>query len=110
MRHTPGKWIEDGDDIGVEIIVGGEITFIPICTIHTPGLYNTSDKIAEGEANRALILAAPELFEACRGMERISDLWLPTETSIEHRDEAVALHSARVKILNAIAKAEGREL
>lgn len=63
-KHTPGKWIDDGDDIGVEIIVGGEPVFTTICTITTPGLYNTSDAIAEGAANKALILAAPTLLEA----------------------------------------------
>jgi hypothetical protein len=49
-----------------------------------------------------------ELLEACRAMEEISSLWLPTETSPEHRGEAVALHSMRCKILNVISAAEGR--
>ena len=53
-----------------------------------------------------LIAAAPDLLEACKAMERISALWLPTETSTEHRGEAMALHSARGMMLNALAKAE----
>lgn len=56
--------------------------------------------------NAGLVAAAPELLAACQAMEMISSLWLPTETSPEHQGEGLALHSARVKMLNAIEKAE----
>jgi hypothetical protein len=51
MKHTAGKWIDDGDDIGVEIDVAGDTVFLTICHIENPGLYTTTDSIAEEAAN-----------------------------------------------------------
>ena len=48
-----------------------------------------------------------DLLEACKAMERLSSIWLPMTTDAEHLGEAQALHDARQKILDAIAKAEG---
>lgn len=59
----------------------------------------------DAQATPAQIAALPELVEALLGMWRISSLWLPTETSEETRGEAMALHSARTKIINALTKA-----
>lgn len=47
-----------------------------------------------------------ELLAACKKLVSISDLWVPTKVTIEHADEAAALHTARRFLLDAIAKAE----
>lgn len=60
----------------------------------------------EINANALLIKAAPNLLEACKAMIRISDLWIPAEISVDHINEAQALHMAREKLLTAIAEAE----
>ena len=65
-KHTKGKWIIDGDLIGVEIEIAGETFFVEICQTAVPGLYNTSDKIEEEAANQKLILSAPQLLEALK--------------------------------------------
>ncbi len=100
MEHTPGKWYAKPKNGYYQVIEGGD----PDCRCCTSDLMIAAE-VTEKDAR--LIAAAPDLLEACKAMERISDLWLPTEASIEHRGEAIALHSARVKILNAIETAEG---
>ena len=72
MKHegyTKGKWIEDGDDIGVIQTYSDEESFIPICSMHTPHLYNTPEALLEEEANKKLLLDAPRLAEE---VERLS--------------------------------------
>lgn len=53
-------------------------------------------------------LITRELLESCKGMIRLSDIWLPILTDEEHEGEAKALHLARTKMLNAISRAEGK--
>jgi hypothetical protein len=47
------------------------------------------------------------LYSACESMIAISSLWVPEMATIEHAEEARALHAAREKILAALAAKEG---
>ena len=66
--YTKGEWVEDGDDIGVIKTYSDEEIFIPVCSIHTPHLYNTPTAILEEAANKKLILGAPDLLAACKNV------------------------------------------
>lgn len=96
MSYTKGPWVfEDdmGPDIGVYKTYSGEETFVPICSVHTPDIYSTTDALAEEDANAHLIAAAPLMYEF-----------------IDMLTHAMALpESVRNKAKEIIAKAEGRE-
>ena len=51
MGHIPGEWLIDGNDIVINIEVGGEPCKLPICRIENPELYDTPDVLLQAEAN-----------------------------------------------------------
>jgi len=97
MKHTPGPWKFD-DNYGC-IVAPDDTTVIA-------SLEPDADSPV---ANALLIAAAPDLLEACKRMIAISNLWIASQVTIEHADEASALHMGRQFLLDAIAKAEGRQ-
>lgn len=110
-KFTPGPWIDDGDEIGVEIMVGGEPCFTPVCTICTPGLYNTSDTEIEEEANKALIMAAPLLFHTLREMVELFEHTPISNSVAAALDRRKWIPKAKTQLeaaRAAIAAAEGR--
>jgi len=112
-KFTPGPWIEDGDDIGVERIVGGETVFLTICHIENPSLYQTTDSVTEEAANRALILSAPKLYEELNkaGDELQEILDMPHTGSLDSTEifgvRRVLMADKLRDIRAAIAAAEG---
>lgn len=94
---TPGIWIRDDDEIGVEVQIGADRTLSPICTLQEPSLYHTNEAIAQKEANANLILAAPDMLAA---LKTIVDAWL---SPLEKRALKVEMCEAA---RTAIAKAE----
>jgi hypothetical protein len=107
MKHTAGKWIDDGDDIGVEIDVAGDTVFLTICHIENPGLYTTTDSIAEEAANKAIIMAAPELLEACKWLLFHAENGRRWKT-VAHRGLDFTDDEFEGRLRSVIAKAEGR--
>lgn len=108
MEHTKGLWIIDDSDIGIEKFCSGDRIFIPICTTHVPGLYNTTEAIIEEQYNQKLIAAAPELYEACdpdlllRAAKCLEDLGL------KYNGIVMALKGMAQLQQSALAKAEGK--
>jgi len=110
MKHTPGPWTIRKEKRTVLICdeYGNHIAAIrPVKRYGIAGddLSNAEFIVHACNSHYKQKATIDELLEACKAMERISALWLPTETSEEHKDEAIALHHARGKILNAISKA-----
>jgi len=99
MNHTPGPWIRDDDEIGIELMVGDDPNLLVVCTLDEPGLYNTPDTLIQKEANAHLIMAAPDLLEA---LTKLISAW----------PDGLACDAETSKVIDtaydAIAKAEGR--
>ena len=103
--HTNGPWIDDGDNIGVEITVAGEPVFLTICRIENPGLYLTTESEVEEKSNKRLILAAPELLAALKWM---TDEFLCHVNFNPAGGDSDAFHAYINQARLVIAKAEGR--
>jgi len=86
QKHTPGEWIRDDDEIGVEVEISGETSFLPICTLQEPSLYHTSEAILAKEGNALLILAAAEMADLLKKL--YDDYWLANPI-IRNEAEAV---------------------
>lgn len=67
--HTPGTWIRDGDEIGIETLVGTDRIFLTVCELREPSLYHTADAILQTESNARLIIKAPEMLDFLRRFE-----------------------------------------
>ena len=92
-NHTPGPWIRDGDDIGVETTVAGDLVFLVVCELREPSLYHTADTIVQQEANARLIAAAPDLLAALQVIVALDDedqpgLW-PFEAELDAARAAI---------------------
>lgn len=90
-KHTPATWTVGS--CGYLIFAGGR----PIAVV----LSDETMQRSERDANAALMVAAPELLEALRGIENSSDYGSP----LEGEDNRPLMRAARA----AIAKAEGRK-
>ena len=51
-----------------------------------------------------------QLKDLFRGLERVTDIWLPKEVHVEHEGEAIALHNFRnayLQIINGSSRTKG---
>lgn len=86
-KHTQGDWVEHNGDI----LAGGFV----IAWVHGP---NRADLIAERNANRALIAAAPKLLDALEAVLK----WSGSDDSIAGPEIAARGYARAI-----IAKAKG---
>ncbi len=99
MKHTKGKWGSFENFIYVDVGKGA-LNFI------YGRIAELFGKPKETEANAKLIAAAPELLEAIQKAIKISSLWtFDKDVTIEHEDEAKALHSMHLEFDRVIKKA-----
>lgn len=96
--HMPGPWVTHPTEVDEEYFG----TFIPVrdATRHLIALVWNDDDLESEHANARLIAAAPDLLEACRIVLRRCD----GSGTITYMDAS----ELRLKIVAAIAKAEGR--
>lgn len=108
MEHTGGEWASmtvEMDYYNRIHIISHSTSDTQICEIHRFGF--GMDWLKESEANAKLIVAAPELLEACIKAMNIVDLWKPTDNveDIEHIGEYASLGLMRQAFEKAIKKA-----
>lgn len=108
MGHTPKPWIIDDSDIGIEKFCSGDRIFIPICTTHVPGLYNTTEAIIEEQYNQKLIASAPELLYSLEELSSEIDAIMCGEHGKDWADHFNPLFEMLERANKAISKAEGR--
>jgi hypothetical protein len=113
MSHTPGPWkIFEGwgadkrRPVIVDSIPDVDGKFVGNCICYAA----STNPDMDGNAN--LIASAPDLLAACKGAMRIVSLWGGREVpeDHEHAEEMKALHMMQEAFIEAIAKAEGRDL
>jgi len=105
MSYTRGKWEADMD-----ILENGEFRCAVLdsegCVIATVDGYQGNGDGKESEANTKLIAAAPDMYEALKGL-------IETELRITDKDlgDGVFIRDRDLKSYKkALAKAEGKEL
>lgn len=102
-KFTPGPW---------HVVIGDEWTSDIATDTLEQGIWTvaTANKRRdEFEANKHLIAAAPELYEAADGAIALKDIWLLHDVAPEHENEAIALYCMLRKLEAAIAKANGEQ-
>lgn len=118
-KHTPGPWESaygsrgwistKGDPYGhgsmhvADVRGWGHLTGKGACAM------SDDEAVVIQKANAKLIIASPDLLDACAAALRVSDLWLPSVVSAEHEHEAAVLHKMRDKLLAAFKEATGGE-
>lgn len=122
-KPTPGPWsVWNFSDSQIDVAIGPEAGGVAVAQIVTTNAHGiaTDQTMATGQANAALLAAAPELLEAllvahkCITEDRASYVWgaeLP-DGSMDTKDAAIlheAYDSKLAQIEAAIAKATGQE-
>lgn len=100
-KHTPGPWKDKGSLIGwfdIENFEGKEIAWISNVPVRN---------LEEAEANARLIIAAPELLEACKKALVELESYLCDCTEYEAPENVDVLEKTIGWVKDAIAKAEG---
>jgi hypothetical protein len=100
MPYTPGPWICSDDNFGNPVVATpgklGPLGYLIAEVSSAQDNPHTPESKAEARANASLIAAAPDLLEACK-------------YTIEQLKTVKGKAFPILPILNAIAKAEGRE-
>jgi len=99
VKHTPGPWIVDGVDITTE----GSKDFVTVAIVET------SKPVEVVHANARIIAAAPELLEALKLAHSLLENMLEQEEYEVSSEVGEAIENIQETIMNALAKAEGRE-
>lgn len=99
VQHTPGPWTAEGTTAtgirSIDIIAGDENEWSLVATVAEP-------------LDAALIATAPELLRAAQAFLRATDNEY-VRRSVVGRPEFDVLYRTAANLIDAIAKAEGRE-
>jgi hypothetical protein len=111
MTHTPGPW--EIEQIGVATTINGNGGIVA-------EVYSDTGNQQEEDANARLIAAAPDMLEALKALEEVSQqlAWVSHLASVPERRNEYLAEASKADEMNdravdmrraAIAKAEGKD-